>query len=184
MKKHTKRDDILATAIRLFSRHGARRITVEELCREAGASKMTFYRNFDNKRALVEAIRDQFADEAFAAFDAIDAQDLPFPQKIDLMTRWKAEHAARLRLDFIQEMVSTEAIHTAFERRFLANLRKARDRGEIRPDVNLEFHCLLVRKCGELFQEGEWQTILPDASTFTRQLRTILWYGLLPRDET
>ncbi len=178
----SKREQIIATAIEIFSKHGPKRVSIEELCREAGVSKMTFYRHFSNKVALVETIRDRLANETFAAFDAIDALDIPFPDKIDRMTAYKAQQARSMRLDWVQELVSTAGVQAEFERRFLANLRRAQQRGELRPDVNMEFHLLLVRKCGELFHEGEWQRVLPDAEAFTRQLRTILWYGLITRD--
>ena len=176
-----KHEQILATAQQLFSKHGPKRVTIEELCHEAGVSKMTFYRHFSNKMQLVETIRDRIAEQTFAAFDAIDALDIPFPDKIDRMTLFKAQQARSMQLDWIQEMTSTAGIQAEFERRFLANLRRAQQRGEIRADIEIEFHLLLVRKLGELFHEGDWQRVLPDAESFTRQLRTILWYGLLSR---
>ena len=179
----SKREQIITTAQELFSRHGPRRVTIEELCRVAGVSKMTFYRHFSNKVHLVETIRDRITEQTFAAFDAIDALDIPFPDKIDRMTAFKAQQAHSMNLDWIQDMASTAGIQAEFERRFVANLQRAQARGEIRADIELEFHLLLMRKCGELFHEGDWQRILPDASAFTHQLRTILWYGLLTRDE-
>ena len=47
--------DILNTARQLFWKHGIRRVSVEEVCREAGVSKMTFYRSFPNKIELAKA---------------------------------------------------------------------------------------------------------------------------------
>jgi len=178
----SKREQIITTAIEIFSKHGPKRVTIGELCAAAGVSKMTFYRHFSNKVHLVETIRDQLANETFAAFDAIDALDIPFPDKIDRMTRFKAQQARGMDLSWMQDMVSTAGIQAEFENRFLANLKRAQQRGEIRADIELEFHLLLVRKCGELFHEGDWQQVLPDAAAFTHQLRTILWYGLLTRD--
>ena len=178
-----KRQQILETGMELFSRHGARRVTVEEICREAGVSKMTFYRHFSNKVQLVEVLRDRIADETFAAFDAIDALDIPFPEKIDRMTRFKAQQAQRISTEWIQDMVSMDEVHAEIKRRFIANLRRAQERGEIRADIELEFHWMVVQKCSELFHEGHWQAVLPDAAAFSRQLRTLLWYGLLSRDQ-
>jgi AcrR family transcriptional regulator len=178
-----KREQIIETAQELFSKHGAKRVTIEELCRVAGVSKVTFYRHFANKIALLETIRDRIADETFAAFDAIDAQDIPYPQKIALMTRYKAQQAQRLNVDYIRELVSTDELHLEVKRRFLANLRRAQEAGEIRPDIDLEFHWLVLQKCGELFAEGAWQEVLPDAAAFSLQLRTLFWHGLLTRDD-
>lgn len=76
-----KRSQIVRTAKRLFSRHGSRRVTVEELCREAGVSKVTFYKHFENKVDLVRTIRDEWLDEGFRKFDEINALDLPFPRR-------------------------------------------------------------------------------------------------------
>jgi AcrR family transcriptional regulator len=179
----TKREQIITTARALFAQHGPKRITIEEICREAGVSKMTFYRHFSNKKQLAGVIADRIAEETFAAFDAIDALDLPFPDKIDRMTAFKAQQARSTRLDWLQAMVDTTSIQREFEQRFLANLKRAQARGEIRADLTLEFHLLLVRKVSELFHEGDWQQVLPDAESFTRHIRTILWYGLLTRDE-
>jgi len=183
VSRPSKREQILQTAHELFSRHGAKRVTVEELCRVAGVSKVTFYRHFANKIALLETIRDRVADETFAAFDAIDALDIPFVEKIERMTWYKAGQAHRMNVDYIRELVSTDAVHAEVKRRFQANLRRARERGEIRSDIDLEFHWLVLQKCNELFVEGAWQEVLPDAATFTRQLRTLLWFGLLTRED-
>jgi AcrR family transcriptional regulator len=178
-----KREQIIETAQALFPKLGAKRVSIEELCREAGVSKMTFYRHFANKVALLETMRDRVADETFAAFDAIDALDIPYPEKIDRMTAWKAAQARRLDLSYIQELVSTDELHAEVRRRFLANLRRAQEQGEIRADIDLDFHWMVLGKCAELFQEGAWQQVLPDAAAFSRQLRTLLWYGLLSRPD-
>jgi AcrR family transcriptional regulator len=49
MKKQKKRIQITETAIRLFSQFGTKRVTIEEICRTAGVSKVTFYKHFKNK---------------------------------------------------------------------------------------------------------------------------------------
>ena len=38
-------------------------MTVEEVCREAAVSKMTFYKYFQNKVELVRTIRDNWVEE-------------------------------------------------------------------------------------------------------------------------
>jgi AcrR family transcriptional regulator len=61
----------------------------KKICREAGASKMTFYKYFANKTDLVRQIKDAWMEDAFLRFDEIKALDLPFPEKIQIMTQWK-----------------------------------------------------------------------------------------------
>lgn len=51
-----KRDDILATATRLFGEYGYHAVGVDRIRDEAGVSKMTLYHHFASKEALVEAV--------------------------------------------------------------------------------------------------------------------------------
>ncbi|MCJ7802330.1 MAG: TetR/AcrR family transcriptional regulator, partial [Candidatus Marinimicrobia bacterium] len=47
---------IVETANDLFMRFGVKRITIEEICKTAKVSKMTFYKFFKNKIELAEYI--------------------------------------------------------------------------------------------------------------------------------
>jgi len=169
--------------VRLFSRHGARRVTIEELCREAGVSKMTFYTYFANKTALVKTIRDTWMEEGFRKYDEINALDLPFSEKIQLMGRWKAEFAARISVDFITELVSIDDVLCEVKSRFLKNIADAREQGEIRSDIDLEFLWLVIEKLGELVTEERWKETFQEFGQYQRQIRTLLFFGLLTRDE-
>ena len=178
-RRSSKREQIVATAISLFSAHGSKRITVEELCREAGVSKVTFYKYFPNKVALVRQIHDDWMDEGFRTFDEIDALDIPFPEKIDRMGRWKAEFASRVNADFIRELIDVEHSAELGKQRFLRNIRRAQERGEIRPEIDLEILWLVLDKLGELFKDGSWETVTGDFATFQSQVRILLYYGML-----
>ena len=176
-----KRDQILDTAQHLFSEHGARRVTVQEICREAGASKMTFYKYFDNKQALVRAIRDRLVNQGFAKFDEIKAKDIPFLEKVDLMTRWKTEFFSSVSVEFIRDLASTDRVLDEVKRRFLANLDDARQSGELRSDLSPEVIWLVVEKLGELVRDGSWESVGLEYTEYQWQVRTLLFYGMLAR---
>jgi len=178
-----KREQIVRTAESLFSRFGAKRVTVEEVCREAGVSKMTFYKYFPNKVELVLSIRDEWVEEGFRKFDEINAKNIPFPEKIDLMTRWKVEFASRVNAEFIRELASTDDIIEQVKRRYLNNITDAQKKGEIRSDIDPEFLWLVVEKINELVKEESWKSVFFELSQYHQQLRTLLWYGLLTRKE-
>jgi len=182
-RRSKKREQIIHTAERLFSRFGAKRVTVEEVCREADVSKMTFYKYFPNKIELVRTIRDEWEEEGFRKFDEINAMDLPFPEKINLMTRWKVEFASRVNAGFIRELVSTDDAIERFKRRYLGNIISAQEKGEIRSDIDPEFLWMVVEKLGELVKEGSWKKVFSEISQYQEQLRTLIWYGLLTREE-
>lgn len=51
----TAHDRILNTACRLFYRHGVNSVGIDRIIDESGVAKMSLYRNFGSKSALVEA---------------------------------------------------------------------------------------------------------------------------------
>lgn len=178
-----KKKQIVDAAETLFNRYGSKRVTVEEICRKASVSKMTFYKHFANKVALVRHIRDVYVEEGFRKFDEIKALDLPFAQKIDHMTRWKVEFGTRINADFIREMVSIDDVIAGAKRRFLNNLVDARNNGEIRDDIDPEFLWMVTEKLSELVKEGTWKEVFSDFSEYQYQARTLIFYGLLSRTE-
>lgn len=56
MKGDARREQILATAINLFSRNGFRGTTTKEIARAAGVSEAMVFRHFETKEALYGAI--------------------------------------------------------------------------------------------------------------------------------
>lgn len=183
--RHTnKKEQILLTAERLFSRFGSKRVTVEEICRESVVSKMTFYKYFANKVALVRCIRDAYVAEGFEKFDEIKALDISFPEKIDLMTRWKVEFGTRINAAFIRELVSIDDVIDGVKERFLGNITDAQEKGDVRADIDPELLWLVTEKLYELVRDGSWQRVFSDYSRYQYQVRTLLFYGLLSRPET
>src|SRR6202171_6424036 len=70
------RDRIFETACELFYRHGIHGVGVDAIAAEAGSNKMSFYRSFASKEALVtEYLREQER-EFWAWWDAVVA---PYP---------------------------------------------------------------------------------------------------------
>jgi AcrR family transcriptional regulator len=63
------RDRILAAARDLFYRHGIRAVGVEAIAEAAGTNKMTLYRHFASKDALVAEYLRQLGQEADAEWD-------------------------------------------------------------------------------------------------------------------
>jgi len=190
MEKHRKgkksaapRVKIIHAAKELFSRHGAKRVTVEEICRSAGISKVTFYKLFRNKSDLIHQIKWALMEEGFKRFDEINAMNISYPEKIQLMTRWKADFAARVHVDYILEMTTLDDVWAEVKRRFLANISEAQAQGHIRGDINREFLWMVLEKTGELVTEGRWREVFDDLGRYQEQLRILLFFGLLSRPE-
>ena len=178
-----KRTQIIEAAKGLFTRYGFKRVTIEEICREASASKVTYYKYFRNKLELATAIRDDMLDSAFAAFDEIGALDIPFAEKIDRMTQWQLEFLAKTDNDFFHEMLAISDFRQEYRNRFLRNLESGRKTGEIRQDISLELVYLITEKLREIDADGSWKLVTQDYPEYVRQLRAVLFFGLLSRTD-
>ncbi|MCQ9616137.1 TetR/AcrR family transcriptional regulator [Paenalcaligenes niemegkensis] len=91
----TKRTQILETALRLFSRESFHRVGVDRVKKEAGVSKMTLYKHFPTKEALIEAVlllRDQHFHEGLEA--AVASAHTPHAQ-IKAIFDWHREWFAQ-----------------------------------------------------------------------------------------
>jgi AcrR family transcriptional regulator len=95
--KSRVRDRIFETACELFYRHGIRGVGVDTIAAEAGSNKMSFYRSFASKDALVAEYLRRQEREYWAWWDAAVQ---PFPN--DPRRQIEALFEAQLRIAMSQ----------------------------------------------------------------------------------
>ena len=152
---------------------------MEEICEKASVSKVTFYKYFSDKMELARIIVNQLNDEGFSKFDEINLLDLPYPEKVDLMTQWRAAFFSQMATEFIEDALVFEDIQQEVEKRHLRNIVDAQAKGEIRPDLSPELIVLVTEKLNEIAKDGTWKAIFTDFNEFQRQIRKMYYYGIL-----
>ena len=75
------RDRIFETACALFYRHGIHGVGVDAIAAEAGSNKMSFYRSFASKDALVTEYLQEQERDYWAWWDAVVAQHPDDPRR-------------------------------------------------------------------------------------------------------
>jgi AcrR family transcriptional regulator len=178
-----KQRQILITAEGLFIRHGMKRVTVEEICQEANVSKMTFYKYFANKAELVKRIWEGWIAEFFNKFDEINAMDIPFPEKIELMFKWKEEFISKIGPELIKDFLQTDFELERVKQRFLEFIVEGQKRGDIRPEIRPEFIMAVIDKLNELARDADLLKRYPSYIEFNRELKDFFWFGILARPE-
>lgn len=176
-----KINEIADIAKTLFFKHGVKRVTVEEICSKANVSKMTFYKYFSNKDAVVRHIRDELLNAGFSKYDEIIEMDIPYPEKIDLVTVWRFEFLSSMNSEFIEDIISFEETAEEMKKRFIKNIEIARSRGEVRSDISPELIWLAGEKLNDIASDSRWKSIVSDYSELDRQMRTLFFHGLLTR---
>src|SRR5436309_10386587 len=85
-------DRILDAADRLLARVGYRKMTVEDLAREAGMGKGTVYLSFPSKTDIALACIDRMAERLLARLDAIAAAPGPAEPRLRAMLLERVMH--------------------------------------------------------------------------------------------
>ena len=178
-----KQQQIIETAEVLFLKHGIKRVTIEEICQKAGVSKMTFYKYFTNKIDLVKHIWNIWMQEARAKLEKLNEMNIPFAEKIEQMFAWKTELLSKMSTEFIEEFLPINMGVEETKQWFLEFISEAKKKGDIRAEIRTELLMAVIDKFYELAQDEDLIRKYPSIIEFNRELKDLLWSGLLTRTE-
>lgn len=143
----TAYDKLLRTAKDLFRKFGLGRVTVEEICKEAGVSKMTFYRAFKNKDDLAEKVIEVMITKGVREYEEVMDSDIPFPEKLEKLLEIKYNHSNDISEAFIKDLYTTNNPLAAKLKegqikqmeQVKRDFSKAKKEGWINPDLSIDF---------------------------------------------
>ena len=180
-KKNRKLSMIIEAAQELFLNHGVKRVTVEEICRKAKVSKMTFYKHFKNKEELFFHIWEGWVDEGFQLMDEIDALDISLPEKIQMMFEWKTRFLSKTSSALIEDIIKFDLKYDKPIARFMEFIVNAQKRGEIRPDIKPVFLMTVLDWLYGLVNDENLISSYPSVIEFNREIKDFFWYGVMAR---
>lgn len=154
--KITKKQQVLCnTAKNLFWKYGFRRVTVEEICQQAGVSKMTFYRYYPDKMAIAKAVFIAESEKGMTEFSQLMEANTSAEEKIAGMLRQKAEAVKNISMEFLSDFYQSDDPDL---RMFIAQkteeagqqiikaLKLAQERGVFSADFKPEFLLYMSQK--------------------------------------
>ncbi len=188
--KNPKRQQIIDTARNLFWKHGFRRVSIEEICREANVSKMTFYKHFKNKDELVRNIIDLITGIAMDKYWEIMDSDIPFIQKVEKSIQLKMESSNDMSREFFDDFHrnASPELCEHFNKLVHSNLEtiqkdyiKAQKKGDVRPDINPNFILYYLDKLLEMARDENLMKMYKSPPDLINELTRFFFYGILPR---
>jgi AcrR family transcriptional regulator len=192
MPKHNKKyKQIISTSKELFWKYGIKRVTVEEICKQANVSKMTFYKFFDNKNKVVRSILDDIYEDSMADFKLIVSSDKPYKEKVTEMAMMKLKGTQNLSHEFLKDYYSLpdwknsgylktktdEAMKIMIE-----HFKEAQKVGDIRRDVKPEFILYFLNHMLTMAGDEQLNSLYPNAQEMVMELLNFFFYGVLPRE--
>ena len=186
-----KYQDIINTGKLLFWKYGMKRVTVEEICAEAGASKMTFYKYFGNKEELALHVIRTFWEQSIGKFKRLMDSDIDFKDKVREAIQMKMDGAGDISKEFLSDLYQgdypeikgyIEKITGESLRMVMGYYQKAQERGEIRKEVKIEFMMYLLNRMIEMASDERLVSMYDSGGALVMELTNFFFYGVLPQD--
>lgn len=186
-----KRKTILLTGKELFWKFGIKRVTIEEICKEAGVSKMTFYKFFFNKMDLVRTIMDDIYDVSLKEYRSIMDSDLPFTEKVVRTILLKQEQTKAMSNEFFRDFFSHaepemveyfEQVKNKNIQMIADDYARAQKDGDIRQDIKVEFILYFLNHLLEMTQDDKLLNLYDHPQDMIMEITKFFFYGVLNRE--
>jgi AcrR family transcriptional regulator len=182
---------IMGAARNLFFRYGTSKVSIEEICRDAGVSKMSFYRHFKNKDDIrFYVLRKHFTDR-MNEYEGILNQDIPFEDKLKKILYIKMENVKNISDEMLNEILTEKdsMIGKWLTEQNIKEIEKIREfinsaqaKGEIRSDVRVELVLFMIERTWGLLSDNKLLEIYESKAQMLKELNAILFYGILSRN--
>lgn len=194
MKDYTnnkKYQALLAKGKEMFWRHGLRRVTIEEICKDAQVSKMTFYKFFPNKTELAKTIISNMMEKMMDEYSALMLSDQSVEEKISKTIFLEVKVSEGISIEFINDIYKNNETEITELLEYYKNegkimmyslLVQAQDEGIIRKDVKIEFILYQFDKVFETLKNNELLSQYYSFRDFSLENINFLLYGLMPKN--
>lgn len=191
MKLSQKAEQLLETSKTLFYKYGIKKVTVEEICKTADVSKMTFYKYFKNKDALVEYIVDQLYDDGMEKFHYTFSKNIPFDQKLKEWIDIKMAYSRLMSKEFYLDLIHfNQGIYEKIlskthgaQKEMIRQVNEARGNGEIRLNVDTAFFSYMINHLTTLLDDPNFTSLYGNLESMTNEMAQFFLYGIIGRKQ-
>ena len=189
-KQSGKFEAIVSAARSIFWKHGIRRVTIEEICREAGVSKMTCYKYFSNKTAIAKYMIEDMFESGVKAYKEVYNSDIPYEEKVKKMVDLKMSNAYEMSQELLDDIYKyqdeelSETIENIKKKMigiYLNDIREAQKMREIRNDVKPEFMLYFLNNLTEMLTDQRVVGIYSNPEQMIVEVMNFFFYGIMPR---
>lgn len=190
--QNKKYQDIYNTGKNLFWKYGMKRVSIEEICREASVSKMTFYKFFPNKVQLAKTILEDLMSKSVKEVDQLIESNIPFSKKLEKLFLMKLEGTKDLSMEFINDIYKNPESGLVEHMNVLKQksldvivkfYKTAQKQGSIRKDVKIEFILALTNQIAVMIQDENLVSLYKQPQDFIMESMNVIFYGIVTGDE-
>ncbi|NQT62171.1 MAG: TetR/AcrR family transcriptional regulator [Candidatus Marinimicrobia bacterium] len=181
-----KEGDILRTAEDLFMQFGYDRVSVEEICREAGVSKVTFYKYFKNKFGVLDEYMTVRLELGMEVFNKIRTADASLQDKMKALIAMKESAVSHFTPVFYKSLLSGDEMVQAFMQEWITQsmnamrnfLEDGQKSGEIYPGYSVDFLLHVWTSMAEIARSESMLSMYNDDMVkLSKDFMNFLFYG-------
>lgn len=189
-KKH---QSLLSAGRVLFWKHGFRRISIDEVCKTAGTSKMTFYRYFPDKLALAKAVFDTEVDNSILQFREIMISETTASEILEAMLRIKSDSVNNISQEFLNDFYTDKdsdlktyiAQKTANVWNEIVNdFKLAQQKGVFRSDFKPEILLYISQQLPGFINDPYLVQLCGSPQEVVMEIARFFTYGIAPNAKT
>jgi len=182
-----KQAQLVLTGWDLFNIYGIKKVSVEEICRTAGTSKVTFYKYFKNKIALLEFIFEELNAVGQKSFEIIMKSSVPMVDKLNHIIVMKETATTWISPVFYEDFRKgdneLEEFITISNKRGYEMMRKffikGQKDGEIDQDMSVDFMIHMIQTLTVASLSDSIKNIYgADLVSLSRDFMNFIFFGI------
>ncbi|RKY56988.1 MAG: hypothetical protein DRP93_00155 [Candidatus Neomarinimicrobiota bacterium] len=174
-------------SLELILKKGPKAVRVQEICKLAGVSKMSFYYYYDNKRHIIEDVIKGWLDQLLEESKQIMNCNIPFSEKIVELVEWKADFVKSMSQAFLQELYDSDGEYSYLVKDIMSETQKltymffssGKKQGELNKNVDVSTIMLWMNIISDMAIEGKFNQLFDDPKEMNKQIRNLMLYGVL-----
>ena len=171
----------------LIRNRGFKATKVQDICAEAGVSKMSFYYYYKNKHEIFEEVLDDFFNSVIESSKSMMEKDIPFREKIMELVNWKADFVKTMSPQFVEELYISGGPYVELMKQVMMRVQKmtfdfyrdGKDKGEINRTVDVRVIMFWMNIVSDMIVEGKFNDLFDDPKEMNKQIRDLMLYGVL-----
>jgi AcrR family transcriptional regulator len=191
-KRSKKLISIVESAKALFWKHGIKRVSVDEICKHASVSRMTFYKFFPDKISVLEHIITEMTESGLKTYYEIQESPVPYEEKVRMMIAMKVRNTNGMSGELLTDIYRDkedelfrvlEDTKNRIMKIYIEDLMKAQKNGDVRSDVKPEFLIYMVDRFAEMIADNNLKAMYQSNEQLIKELTGFFFYGILPERE-
>jgi AcrR family transcriptional regulator len=190
-RRNQKYEDLLKSGHDLFWKYGFKRVTIDEICKKADVSKMTFYKHFQDKFELAKRVFDRVVEEGFDRYRKIINDESPAPEKIRKLIMMKVEGTNDISPEFINDFYTGSGEMTRYVENktkemwdlVIKDFADLQEKGIYRRDIKPELVIKIQTKIIELLDDKSVTSLYDSQQDLLMEFTKFMFYGVSPLND-